>query len=404
MRIAQINMLHAGSTGKIMFELADRMRAEGHTVHTFSPRYYSRLEKTEFPKKKDHFYFGWRFENMLHVRAAQLTGFHGCFSLFGTMQLVRMLDEFRPDVIHLHNLHNWTVNLPVLFGYIRRRRIRVIWTLHDCWAFTGQCPHYLAAKCDKWKKGCFACPQVRQYPQSFVDRTRVMYRMKKRWFCDIENMTIATPSRWLAEEVKQSFLKEYPVRVINNGINLSVFRPTPSDFRQKYGLQDKKIVLGVAFGWGYKKGLDVLIDLAGRLDERYAVVLVGTDERTDRQLPAGVVSIHKTADQKELAAIYTAADVFVNPTREDNFPTVNIEALACGTPVVTFDVGGSPEIPDGACGETVPCEDTDALVRAIIRLSGGAEQMRSECLRRGREFDQSLKFSQYAELISEGRE
>ena len=398
-RIAEINMMHAGSTGKIMFALADRLRADGHTVRSFSPRYYSRLEKTEFPEKKDHFYFGWRFENMLHVRAAQLTGFHGCFSVFGTMRLLKELDAFRPDVIHLHNLHNWTVNLPMLFGYIRKRRIRVIWTLHDCWAFTGQCPHYLAAKCDKWKEGCFACPQVRQYPQSFVDRTRTMHRLKKRWFLHIENMTLAAPSGWLAEEVGQSFLKEYPVKVINNGIDLSVFRPTPSDFRRKYGLEDKKIILGVAFGWGYKKGLDVFIELAGRLDDGYAIVLVGTDERTDRQLPDGVVSIRKTADQRELAGIYTAADVFVNPTREDNFPTVNIEALACGTPVATFDVGGSAEIPDETCGEAVPCGDVDELEKAIARLSGGGEQLRRACLRRGAEFEQGLKYSQYADLI-----
>ena len=182
-----------------------------------------------------------------------------------------------------------------------------------------------------------------------------MYQLKKKWFTGVENMTLVTPSEWLAGLVKQSFLKDYPIRVINNGIDLEVFKPTPSNFRETYGCGDKKIVLGVAFGWGERKGLDVFLDFAKRLDsERYQIVLVGTDENVDKQLPNTVISIHRTQNQTELAKIYTAADVFVNPTREEVFGLVNIEALACGTPGVTFNTGGSPECYDATCGSVVP--------------------------------------------------
>lgn len=212
-------------------------------------------------------------------------------------------------------------------------------------------------------------------------------------------MTLVTPSEWLAGLVKQSFLKDYPIRVINNGIDLEVFKPTPSNFRETYGCGDKKIALGVAFGWGARKGLDVFLDLAKRLDsERYQIVLVGTDENVDKQLPNTVISIHRTQNQTELAKIYTAADVFVNPTREENYPTVNMEALACGTPVLTFQTGGSPEILDVTCGSVVPKNDIDALYREIIRICETAPYSIEACLKKAKQFDKNEKFQEYIDL------
>lgn len=226
MRIAEINMTHNGSTGKIMLGIADVARKKGHQVWTFSPRYYQKGQDGIWPEIEGHTYFGTVSENKLHLRLSQVTGLHGFFSVVGTKQLLKKMDEIKPDVIHLHNLHNWTINLPLLFGYIKKHDIAVVWTLHDCWSFTGKCPYFTMVQCERWKTGCSKCPQVKVYPQSKVDQTKLMWHLKRKWFTGIKNMTIVTPSQWLAGLVKQSYLKDYPVQVINNGIDLNVFKPT----------------------------------------------------------------------------------------------------------------------------------------------------------------------------------
>lgn len=402
MRIAEINMMHIGSTGKIMLSIAQSAREAGAEAKTFSPRYYRRDWKEDFPEIPSHSYFGSRTENMLHLRLSQITGYHGCFSQLGTYRLLRELDRYKPDVIHLHNLHNWTINLPMLFGYIKKRDVKVIWTLHDCWSFTGQCPHFEIAKCDKWRTQCHCCPQIHEYPKSFVDNTGRMYRLKRSWFTGVENLTLATPSKWLAGLVKESYLKDYPVQVINNGIDLSVFSPDEGDFRKKHRIpKGIHIVLGVAFDWGYRKGLDVFQKLALSLGNEYQIVLVGTDEKTDAQLPNHVISIHRTNNQAELAQIYSASDVFVNPTREENFPTVNIEALACGTPVITFRTGGSPEIIDETCGSVVECDDVDALEKEIVRVCSDRPYSQEACVKRAQRYDQKDRFIEYVSLYEE---
>ena len=212
-------------------------------------------------------------------------------------------------------------------------------------------------------------------------------------------MTIVTPSEWLASLVKESYLKDYPVKVINNGIDLNIFKPTESDFIKKYALENKYIVLGVAFGWGRRKGLDVFIELAKRLDEeKYKIVLAGTDDNVDKLLPDNIISIHRTQNQTELAEIYTAADVFANPTREENYPTVNMEALACGTPVVTFNTGGSPEMLDETCGAAVAKDDNDAMYNEIIRICEKKPYSMEACIKKAKGFDKNEKFGEYIRL------
>ena len=211
-------------------------------------------------------------------------------------------------------------------------------------------------------------------------------------------MTIITPSQWLADEVKQSFLKEYPVKVINNGIDLSIFRPRESNFRKKYNIEDKFVVLGVAFGWGVRKGLDVFIELSKRLDERFQLVLIGTDDQVDKQLPDNIVSIHRTNNQTELAEIYTAADVFVNPTREENFPTTHMESLACGTPVIAFNTGGCAEMLNEKCGVVTEKENLEELVKKIIEACRDKIFFEEDCIARAQDFDQRMKFEEYISL------
>ncbi len=400
MKVAQINMTSVGSTGKIMLNIAKTSRANGIDAMTFSTPVYSRSAVKHLPIE-GHCYYGSRFDNTVHTVLGKLTGRNGCFSHIGTAELIKKLKEFNPDIIHLHNLHQFCINFPMLFRYIKKNNIRVIWTLHDCYTFTGHCPHFQIAKCDKWKNGCGKCAQYKKYPKTYVDASKIMYGKKKKWFSNVEQMTFVTPSEWLGGLVKQSFLQNYPVRVINNGIDLDVFKPTDGDFRKKYGLEDKKIILGVSFGWGYSKGLDVFEELAKQLDERYRIVLVGTNEALEQSLPDNVISVHRTDSQSQLAQIYTEADVFVNPTREDTFPTVNIEALACGTPTVTFDTGGSPEIIDGTCGSVVECGDTEGLKREIIRICTDMPYSKEACIARAKAYDMNGKFEEYVKLYNE---
>ena len=294
-------------------------------------------------------------------------------------------------------LNNY-INLPLLFKYIKKHNVKVVWTLHDCWSFTGQCPHFDIIGCDKWLTGCYSCPQYRDYPSSFVDRTKLMYKKKKKWFTGVRDMTLVTPSKWLAGLAARSFLAEYPVTVVNNGIDLARFRPIQSDVKERLGCADKFLLLGVSFGWGVKKGLDVFIELAKRLPPEYRIVLVGTDEETKKSLPDNIIAIQRTQDQKELAQIYSAADLFVNPTREENFPTVNIESLACGTPVLTFRTGGSPEILDETCGAVVPKNDVNDLIKAIQTICREKPYDSKACCLRAQEYEANDKFLDYVKI------
>lgn len=399
MRIVQINGGAKGSTGKIMMGIAEVARAQGHEVMCASP-----ITTTNRNAGEDCGYYriGTFNSRRVNVALARITGFNGCFAWFETYKLLKKIDEFKPDIIHLHNLHDSYINLPMLFSYIKKHNVPTVWTLHDCWSFTGQCPHFTIAKCDRWKAGCHNCPQYKEYPASLYDNTKKMWQLKKKWFTGVKNMTIVTPSEWLAGLAKESYLKEYPIQVINNGIDLDVFKPTHSNFREQYGIPgDKYIVLGVSFAWGYRKGLDCFAEMAEKLGDKYQIVLVGTDGEIDKKLPHNIISIHRTQNQKELAEVYSAADVFVMPTREENYPTVNMEAIACGTPVVTFDTGGSPEMLDDKTGIVVEANDIEATKKAIKDICEKKKCNDEEYIvAYSKNFDMKKRFAEYIELYA----
>lgn len=399
MRIVQINSGNFGSTGNIMLGIAETARVQGHICYTACPDGRSTRKKV----CKDHIFIGNRIARNLHIQLGRLTGYQGIFSALDTWLFMKKLDAICPDVIHMHNMHNCYINLPMLLRYIKRNQIPVVWTLHDCWTFTGYCPHFTMAKCEKWKEGCHHCPQYKNYPESNLDRSAQMWKLKKKWFTGVRNMTIVTPSQWLADLVNQSFWKGERVQVIHNGIDLSVFKPTESSFAEEYHIPEgKKILLGVAFGWEERKGLDVFLELAKQLDEeKYQIVLVGTDDDVDKLLPDNIISIHRTQNQAELAKIYSAADLFVNPTREENYPTVNMEAIACGTPMVTFRTGGSPEIMDETCGSVVPCDDIQGMAEEIQRILREQPYSQAACLERAKSFDRNARFLEYVRLYEQ---
>lgn len=402
MRIAEINMVSYGSTGRIMFHVAEAARLNGNTVQTYSPiLFLGRKRKTERANIPHHFWWGSRLESLFHFCVGSRLGANGLFSWFGTLTLIRNLKRLSPDIIHIHNIHAFCLNYPMFFNYVKKSGARVIWTFHDCWPFTGHCPHFIICGCNKWQTECKKCPQPKVYPEMYLDTSRIMYHKKKKWFSELRDLTIVTPSEWLASLVERSFFKCHEVKVINNGIDLSIFQPRVSNFKEKYNIKAKYTLLGVSSGWGYRKGLDVFIELAKRLDsEKYQIVLVGTNDDIDAQLPSNIISIHRTNDQIELAEIYSAADLFVNPTREDTYPTVNMESIACGTPVVTFKTGGSPEILDQLTGSVVECNDIDAMEKEIKRVTDGNVFKRDDCIRRAEAFDRNKCFDRYVELFN----
>ncbi len=396
--LVSVNLGNYGSTGTIMREIGAIAEKEGYNCYCAYP--ISRSIKP--PKSNDMIICSLVLRKMAEI-LSKYTGFRGIWLVFSTWNTLRKIKKHDPTIIHLHNLHNTYINLPMLFRYIKKHNISTIWTLHDCWSFTGRCPHFGMAQCGKWQTGCGDCPYPKEsYPQALVDKTAKMWKLKKKWFTGVKDMTIVTPSRWLADLAQESYLHDYPVKVIYNGIDLNVFKPTEGSFRRKYKIENKYIILGVAFSWGAAKGLDVFIELSKRLDEKeYQIVLVGTNDSVDEQLPDNIISVHRTQDQKELAEIYTAADLFVNPTREEVLGLVNIEALACGTPVVTFNSGGSPECIDETCGSVVSCDDIDALENEIIRITKEKPFSQEACLKRAEAFDQDKLFREYVSLYED---
>lgn len=389
MKIVQINITcGSGSTGKICISVSKLLTEAGVENYIF------------YSSGKSEYSLGHRYmhpcESKFQALRSRLLGNFGFNSKAATKRLLQMLDEIQPDIIHLHNLHGHNCHLGMLFQYLKQKKIKVFWTFHDCWALTGYCPHYDMIGCDKWKTGCRECPLRSHYSWLF-DRSRSNFEKKKRLFTDVD-LTIITPSYWLADQVKQSFLHNCEVKVIHNGIDLNVFHPRESDFREKYHCQNKFVVLGVAFSWGSKKGLDVFIELSKRLDDRFLIVLVGTDSKVDKQLTDNIISVHRTQNQQELAEIYTAADVFVNPTREDSFPTTHLEALACGTPVITFDVGGSVEMLDSDCGCAIQKNDISELEERIRDIYQRHPFTKENCVNKAKQFTDTSRFEEYLHL------
>lgn len=354
------------STGKIMRALGELAQAAGWESYIA----YSRARDGVPPHSSRLVPVGNRMDLLLHWLRTRLLDAHGLGSRLATRRLVRRIREIDPDVVHIHNVHGYFLHYPTLCRFLAQRGKPVVWTVHDCWLFTGHCYHYAAAGCDRWQEGCHDCPQKKAFPKSWLaDRSRRNWLDKKAAFAGIPSLSLVSVSAWMRSEIGRSFLHDVPCRVIHNGIDLEVFRPRPemeADVRSRYGIGPGPFYLGVASLWLPEKGLADLADLAGRLASDERLVLVGrlTEEQRN-SLPKGVVTVARTEDAGALAALYTGATALVNPTWQDNYPTVNLEAVACGTPVVTYRTGGSPESITPQTGFVVDQGDVDGLADAL---------------------------------------
>lgn len=327
---------------------------------------------------------------------------HGFGSIRATKRFVNQLIELNPDIIHLHNIHGYFIHIGVLFSYLKKVGKPIVWTFHDCWPFTGHCSYFDRADCLRWQSECFECPLKYGYPASwFIDNSRSNFLKKKELFTGLNDINLVSPSNWLAKHLTNSFLQQYAIKVINNGVDIGKFKPVhPNYARDKYILSGKNIILGVANIWSKRKGYDDFMKLRTILDPGIEIVLVGLNSGQIRNLPQGIRGISRTECVEDLVALYSAADVFVNPTWIDNFPTVNLEALACGTPVVTYDTGGSPESIDDKTGIVVPKGDVFGLKTAIMSIllkdrKGLARDCRSRAERR---YNSLTQYSEYLKL------
>lgn len=362
MRILQINSVcGVTGTGHIVADLYEAAVDRGHECRIAygEHKYNNRSGDMQVME------IGTLQDCRTHALLTRLWDRQGFGSYRATKQFLKKVEEYRPDVIHLHNLHGYYIHVGLLFSYLKKRKVRVVWTLHDCWAFTGHCVHFLEAGCEKWQEQCGNCPLTRQYPASlWYDGSAWNYKRKKELFTGIEDMTLLVPSKWLEEKVRRSFLHDYPIEVVYNGIDLDKFHPIPSDFREKYSLQKEFVVLGVANVWTERKGLATFLELSKKLGSGYRIVLVGLSQGQLEQLPGEIIGLPRTDTVEELAAIYTAADVFVNPGREETFGLTVAEAAACGTLPIVYAGTACAEVAEQSIGRIVT-GGTEALAAAI---------------------------------------
>lgn len=390
-KIVQINTaLNCGSHGRIVEQISLMAAERGfETTIVHSARYVNNSQFADIQTTT-------KYQEKLNGVRSLLFDAHGLGLRCATKSLITKLEAIKPDIVHLHNIHGYYLNYQILFEYLAKSGVPVVWTLHDCWSMTGHCAQFENYKCDKWKTQCHDCQYLMDwYPKSIIDRSRRNYELKKRCFTLLENMTIVPVSHWLEDVVKQSFLAKYPIKVINNGVDLASFRPSEASAE----ISNKKFtILGVASNWDDDKGVREFVKLSENND--YQVIMVGVKDEMKQKLPKRIIAISRTSSQLKLAEYYSHADVFVNPTYKDTFPTVNLEALACGTPVITYKTGGSPESVTTETGIVVDKGDFKQLCEAVETVRrNGKHCYSSSCRERAVKFyNKDERFKDYIDL------
>jgi putative colanic acid biosynthesis glycosyltransferase len=400
MKLLQINTgFNTSSTGKIVCQISKMFTDNGNKSYiAFSGKY------PENSDTENTIRVGFKLDFYWHALITRIFDRHGFGSIRATKKLLKKIDYIKPDIIHLHNLHGYYINIEILFNYLASKEIPIVWTMHDCWPFTGHCSHFEFVDCNKWRESCYSCPQRSSYPSSLIkDNSKENFLNKKRLFNSVHNMTIVPVSNWLDNKIKYSYLNGFKSRVIQNGIDLEVFKPSKSaSFINDYNLHNKFIILGVASVWTERKGFFEFLKLRELLGEDFAIVLVGVSKKLQKMLPKNIISISRTSDQAELAMIYSCADLYLNLTFEDTYPSTNLESIACGTEVLTYKTGGSPESIYKGCGYVVNQGDIDE-VKVVIEEIKNKSKATTLLLTNiaNTKFDKNKNFNQYFKLYEE---
>lgn len=392
MKIYQINIVCGfGSTGRICIDLARTIEDEGG---------YCRIAygRKKAPAGVDSFKISNLLEVYSHVLMTRFTDKHGLFSKKATRRMINDIKAYEPDVIHLHNIHGYYVNYELLFEFLKEYARPIVWTLHDCWAFTGHCAHFDYVGCEKWKNECGQCPQKALYPNSlYADKSTENYQRKRKAFTNVDNMTLVTVSDWLKGVVKKGFLKEYPITKISNGIDLKILKPITSDIRERYNLEDKKIILGVSSFWHERKGIHMFYELAKKIPEDYQIVLIGSHKGKKEEIPQNIINIDRISEVEELVKWYTAADVYVNMSAEETMGLTTVEALACGTPAVVMNATANPELIDAGCGKVVETGNIGQILAAIQSLEKN-ETIIQNCIQKAAFYEKEKQYKEYIQL------
>lgn len=397
----QINSTrNQGSTGRIAEQIGLLAKKKGWKVLTAHGARYIQ------PSCLESYQVCSSLDEKRHFLNSLLFDGHGLSCSNATRSLIKLIEEANPDIVHLHNIHGYYINYRILFEYLNWKKTPVVWTLHDCWAFTGHCAYFDMVKCGKWRTGCFDCPQTKEYPMSIIDKSKRNWKLKKELFASHPNLTLVPVSNWLADQCRFSFFNSYvPIVPIHNGIDLDVFKEDEEGAREvkrKYGICGK-MVIAVANKFGKRKGLEDIVSLRKLLAKDITIVLVGVSKSERKRVGNNLIAIEHTENINELIALYSAADVFINPTHEDNYPTTNLEAMACGTPVVTYKTGGSPEAVDIDTGIIVDDGNIQALHDSILTILCSSDKYTKDLCRNKAEksFDKNMCFEAYMKLYGE---
>lgn len=392
----QINVVaNSGSTGHIAEELGRLVIASGW-------KSYIAYGRWACPSQSMLIRVGTRFDLFVHGLKSMLFDRHGFGSRRATLHLISKIEKIKPDIIHLHNLHGYYLNCEVLFDYLSTAKIPVVWTLHDCWSFTGHCVHFQNIGCEKWKTGCFACPNIRDYPKALgCDNSRMNYIEKKRLFTSVERMMIVPVCNWLSDMLSKSYLSQIKRQTIVNGIDLDVFKPSTviSETVKQYALQSKFIVLAVASNWNSTKGESDIYYFSKQMPEDL-FIMIGLSKKQIGKLPPNIIGFERTENISQLVDFYSIANVLINPTYQDTFPTVNLEAMACGTPVITYDTGGCKEMISEQTGFIIAKGDKEKFLSSLNKIKHVSKDFYHENCRRHAVdlYDKEERYKEYVNL------
>lgn len=399
MKLLQIDScLGVLSTGRITESIAALASEQGWDC------YIAHGARCVGETKQHHYQITTKADEYIHYAQSLLFDSHGLHSTSATKRLVRWIDEIKPDVINLHCIHGYHLNYKVLFEYLNKHEIPVVWTFHDCWSFTGHCGHFVSVDCNKWKTECHNCALKGDYPKAIgFDRSRKNFRLKKDLFLSVRNMTIVPVSYWLNDMVKQSYFKNVPSRVIYNGVDTDVFQNRKSNLRHEMGLEGKVVLLGVASAWSDSKGLSDYISLSKTLPEHYKIVLIGVSDNLSKSLPLNIVCIGRTSNSIQLAEYYSMADIVMNLSYAETFGLTTAEGMACGTPGIVYNRTASPELITPETGIVVEAGDINAVVNAVneIRMKGKSFYSKACRERALTYFDKNKRFAEYVDLYEE---
>lgn len=399
MKVVQISIeVNNNSVGRIAEQIGEQILSHGGES-------YITYARTHKPSKSQVIKIGNKFDLYYHGLQTRLFDTHCQHSKKATKKLVKQIEKINPDIIHLHHIHGYFINMEILFAFLKEKKYPVVWTFHDCWSFTGHCAYFDTIECTKWKTICHDCELKTAYPGSyFLDRSSQNYELKKKLFTSVDNLTIVPVSSWLENLVGQSFLKNENTCVIKNGIDVNIFKPIEKNsILDQLKVGNRRIILGIASTWSETKGLTEFVELDKLIDHnKYCIVLVGLSKEQIDRVPKSILGLTKTENLDELVSYYNSAFVFVNPTKGDTYPTTNLEAIACGIPVITYNTGGSVEAVSDVTGFVTKEKSPQSILESILRLEDSKTVSKEKIRKFAVEnFNKNVQFKKYIELYNQ---